>query len=289
MNRHENMTTVITSDPVKSIRFLNPLAMARNLWRYRGLLKQFTYREIQKRYRGSYLGVLWSIITPLVMLLAYTFVFSIIFKAKWKNLGLEGISDFALVMFSGIIAFNVFAECVSQAPLLMLNNPNYVKKVVFPIEILPLSLLGSVLFHSVISLGILIIGQLIFYHKIQWTLVFLPLVFLPLSMLSAGFTWFLSGLGVFVRDIGNFIVVAVQLLFFVTPIFYPPSAVPEHLRFVLWLNPLHPIVEDVRRVTMWGMPPDWPLWGLTTILSAIAALIGYMFFMRLKGAYADVL
>lgn len=283
------MATLITSQPDSLLRHLNPLALALNLWRQRDLIRQFTWREIEGRYRGSNLGLLWSFVNPLALLLIYTFVFGVVFRSRWPNGGNGSLIEFALVLFSGMIAFNIFSECVARAPQLVISVPNYVKKVVFPLEILPVSALGAALFHGGVSLSILLLANLIVSGRLPWTLVLLPLVLLPLVLLSLGLGWFLSSLGVFIRDIGHSVGLVLQVLFFMTPIFYPIEAVPALLQPLIWLNPLTGIVENWRRVVLWGQLPSWSSLLLALVLNAVILILGYTWFMKTKKAFADVI
>lgn len=270
-------------------QYANPLGMLRNLWAHRELIIQFTRREVASRYRGSYLGVVWSFVTPLLMLAIYTFVFSVIFKARWGNtLSDTSQAGFALTLFTGLIAFGVFSESVTRAPGLIVGNSNYVKKVVFPLEILPVTVLGSSVINSLFSLTILLVAALLFQGYLPWTLVLLPLMYLPLILLCLGLIWFLASLGVFIRDVGQFIGVAVQVLFFMTPIFYPISAIPDRLQFILYLNPLTFIVNHFRRVILWGQLPDWGEFLLVTALTFLVCMLGYVWFMKSKKTFADV-
>lgn len=282
-------TQLITAQRDSARQYANPVKMVRHLWQHRELIWQFTKREVLGRYKGSVLGLVWSFITPLLMLVIYTFVFSVIFKARWGNdLSDSSQTGFALTLFTGLIAFNVFSECISRAPGLIISNPNYVKKVVFPLEILPVSVLGSALIHSLFSIAILLAANLIFHGFMLWTIIFLPLMYLPLALLCLGLGWFLASLGVFIRDVGQLIGVALQVLFFMTPIFYPISALPENLRFVLYLNPLTFIINHFRRVILWGQMPDWGEFGLITVLTGLVCLLGYIWFMKSKKTFADV-
>ena len=285
----KNSTVVITHKPESIWRYAHPWRFVLHFAERRGLIWQFILREVQQRYRGSYLGILWAMITPLLTLVIYTFVFSVIFKARWRGSESESFMDFALTLFSGLLAFNVFSECATRAPRLIVGNPNYVKKVVFPLEILAVSVVGSAFIHSLISLGLVLAGLLISSGKLHWTLLYLPLVYLPLVAFTLGVSWLLASLGVFVRDVHNFVGVAVQLLFFLTDIFYPISAVPAALQPLFWLNPLAVIVENFRRVVIWGLPPDWLWLGVVTLLSGLVMLGGYMWFMKIKRAFADVI
>lgn len=252
------------------------------------LIYQLIKREIAVRYRGSKLGMLWSFLTPILMLVIYTFVFSIVFKARWGTTNDNNI-EFALILFCGISVFNLFSEILIQSPRLIIGNVNYVKKVLFPLEILPLTLIGSALFHYIIQLLILLLGILFTYSTIHWTIVFLPLVLLPLLLVALGLSWFLASLGVFIRDIGHIISLFMQGLMFLSPIFYPVSSVPEKFRALLFLNPMSYVVEDTRKILIWGQMPDWGFMGTSLLLSTIIVIIGYIWFVKTKGGFADVL
>ncbi|HEU5099941.1 MAG TPA: ABC transporter permease [Roseiflexaceae bacterium] len=282
------MTTVITARPESVLRYLNPYQMAHNLWRQRDLIRQFTRREVEGRYKGSYLGLFWSFVNPLILLLIYTFIFGVVFKARWPNAQTNSLSEFALTLFCGMIAFNIFSECVSRAPSLIVGVPSYVKKVVFPLEILPASLLGSAIFHALVSLVILLVANVIVIGTVQWTIVLLPLVALPLFFLSLGFSWFLASLGVFIRDVGYTVALIVQVLFLMTPIFYPIESLPEPLQSIIRLNPLSSIVENFRRVLLWGWMPSWTGLGLWLLATGALMVLGYAWFMKTKKAFADV-
>jgi lipopolysaccharide transport system permease protein len=263
--------------------------MARNLWGHRELIRQFSWREVAGRYKGSFLGLLWSFITPLVMLLIYTFVFGVIFQSRWPQARTGSLNEFAVILFAGLLTFNIFSECVTRAPTLIVGVPNYVKKVVFPLEILPVSTLGAALFHAGISLLIMLGAHLLLGGVLSWTILLLPVVLAPLLLLVLGLGWFLASLGVFVRDLGNAIGLLVQVLFFLTPIFYTAESVPEPFRSVLQLNPLTSVVENVRRVALWGEQPAWGALGVGLLLSGLALVLGYAWFMQTRKAFADVL
>lgn len=269
-------------------RFLNPLGPFRDLHRHRELLRQFARREIEARYRGSYLGLVWSLITPLVMLATYTFVFSTIFQARWRADVTPQRGEFALTLFAGLIAFNVFAECVTRAPTLVIANTNYVKNVVFPVQILPVSAFGAALFHGAINVAILVVASLVVFGRLSSTIWLLPIAALPLFALCLGLSWFLASLGVFLRDTTYAVGLAMQILFFLTPVFYRRDAVPEPLRRVLDVNPLSNIVEDFRRTLIWNQVPDWPAWGVAMAICGALFLLGYAWFMITKTGFADV-
>ena len=274
----------------ESVRgFFNPVRIVAHLWKYRDLIRQLTWREVVGRYKGSFIGLGWSFIQPLVMLCVYTFVFSVIFKARWGVGSDEGKAAFALALFMGLITFSIFSEVANSAPSLVLGNANYVKKVVFPLEILPLVRLFSALINAVFSLGVLLVGILIINHFIHWTALLLPLIWLPMMMFTLGCGYFLASLGVFVRDMGTVIGVLTTMLFFLTPIFYPISAVPEPFRIFCRINPLAIFVEDARRVVLWGLSPDWPWFFFGMALSVAVLIVGFVWFMKSKKAFADVI
>lgn len=266
----------------------SPLAMPASLWRNRDLILQMTQREVVGRYRGSIMGLLWSFMNPLFMLAVYSFVFSVAFKARWAG-GDESQTQFAVVLFAGMIVHALFAEVLNRAPGTVLANANYVKKVVFPLEILVVVNLGAALFHAAISLAVLLVAVLLLNGFVHWTAVFAPLVLLPLMVLTLGCGWILASLGVFVRDIGQFIGVLTSALMFLSPVFYPLSALPEDLQPWLQLNPLTFIIEQARDVLLWGHLPDWRGLALYFCGAAVFAWTGFFWFQKTRRGFADVL
>ena len=271
------------------VRFLNPLGPFYNLFQYRNLLLQFIKRDIESRYKGSYLGLLWSFINPMLMLIIYSFIFSIVFKARWRPQGEMNLGEFALTLFAGLIAFNIFSEAVNRAPRLITSNPNYVKKVIFPLEILPVSILGTTLFHGLISIAILITGRILFMGSISPVILLLFLMILPLLCLTLGVTWILASLGVYLKDTAYAVTITTQILFFMSPIFYPVDAIPEKFRFIIQINPLSGILENFRNVLIWDRSPDFTEWVFQLFISLIIFGIGYMWFMKTKPGFADVI
>lgn len=248
-------------------------------------------REVIGRYRGSFLGLLWAFVNPVLMLSIYTFVFGVVFKVRLpqSNDMYEDKFAFALQLFTGLILFNLFSECLSRAPGLILANVNYVKKVIFPLEILPLVSLGSALFHAGISFLVLLSFLLVISHPIHWTLIFLPVILPPLILLIMGLSWILASIGVFVRDIGQFIGLILTMLLFLSPIFYPASALPESVRDYLFLNPLTFIIEQTRAVILYGQLPDWSGLIIYYLLAFLTAWIGLIWFQKTRKGFADVL
>lgn len=265
-----------------------PYEMVASIWRQRGLIKASTKREVLSRYRGSFLGLLWSFFNPLFMLTVYTFVFSVIFKARW-NAGSESKTEFALVLFAGLIVFNLFAECINRAPGLILANPNYVKKVVFPLEILPFVGLVSAFYHALISLGVWLVAYLAFFGIPPASALLLPLVILPFALFIMGLSWALASLGVFLRDVSQFIGIATTTLMFLSPIFYPVTSLPEDFRDLFYLNPLTPVVEMTRDLLYWGKLPDPGLIAGYWLATAVIAWLGFAWFQKTRKGFADVL
>ena len=266
-----------------------PAAMFRSLWYNRQLILQMTRREIAARYRGSVIGLAWSFINPLLMLTVYTFVFSVVFKARWNMNVDESKSDFAIILFAGLIVFGVFSEVVNRAPSQIITNVNFVKKVVFPLEILSLVSLGTVLFHSMVSLIVLLLAELVLRQSIPWTVILFPLVLLPLIFASLGVGWFLAALGVYIRDIGQITTVFTTVLLFLSAVFYPVSALPEEYQAWLRWNPLVPIITESRKVLVFGSLPDWWWLGSAMVMGLIIAFAGFWWFQKTRKGFADVL
>jgi homopolymeric O-antigen transport system permease protein len=280
---------LITPQSEPLVRHLRPIGLAAHLWGHRRLIWQFARREVEGRYRASFLGILWSFVHPLTLLLVYTWVFGVIFRARWPATRTGRLGEFALVLFSGLVVFNVFAECLSRAPGLIVAVPSYVKKVVFPLEVLPVSLLASAAFHGLVSLALLLVFCRIVLGELPWTVLLIPLVALPAVFLCLGLTWLVASLGVFLRDLGHLVPLLVQVVFFMTPVIYPADAVPERFRVVMSLNPLAWVVENVRRLLFAGALPDWAGLGAWAAASAAVMVLGYAWFMKTKRGFADVL
>lgn len=267
---------------------ISPKEMVASLWRNRSLIRALITREVVGRYRGSFLGILWSFFNPVLMLVVYTFVFSVVFKARWSG-GSDSKTEFALILFAGLIVYNLFSECVIRAPSIIISNANYVKKVVFPLEILPWVALGSALFHGLISLGVWLIAHVIFFGAPHVSVLLLPLVILPLLLLIMGLTWGLASLGVYLRDVSQFIGVLTTVLMFLSPVFYPASALPEQYRQLLMINPLTPAIEQARDVLFWGRVPDITVLSVYLGGAAFVMWLGFAWFQKTRKGFADVL
>jgi len=266
----------------------SPLEMINSAWRHRSLIFQMTKREVIGRYRGSVLGIAWSFFNPLIMLAVYTLVFSTVFQAKWHTASTSK-TEFALVLFIGMIMHGVLAESLMNSPGLMMRNVSYVKKVVFPLEILPTISMGATLFHTLISLLVWSLFYFVVTSSFQWTAIFLPLILLPLLLFSLGISWILASFGVYIRDIGQMMGVLATILMFLSPIFYPASRLPEPYRTLIYINPLTFIIEQARDVLMWGKLPNWSGLLIATVVGLAVAWLGFVWFQKTRKGFADVL
>ncbi|MDP2370084.1 ABC transporter permease [Rhodoferax sp.] len=267
-------------------------ALAYSLWRHRALILQMTQREVVGRYKGSFFGLAWSFFNPILMLAVYTFVFSVVFKARWGSAAsavAESKTDFAVVLFVGMIVHGVFSEVLNRAPTLILNNQNFVKRVVFPLEILPVVTMGAALFHGLVSVTVLLFAFVLFNGFLHWTVIFLPLVLLPLVVLTLGLGWMLASLGVFLRDVGQTTGIVTTVLMFLAPVFYPVSALPPAFRPWLMANPLTFIIEQAREVLVWGRQPSWLGLGVYGLIAVAIAWLGFAWFQKTRKGFADVL
>lgn len=246
-------------------------------------------RDIVGRYQGSLLGISWSIVQPLLMLLIYTFVFTQVFKARWHGSTNPTDFDFALNLFAGLIVFNLFGECLNRASSAILNHANFVTRVVFPLEIIPGVYLLTSLFHAGINILVLLSAQAVINGKVFITALLLPLALLPLLLLVVGLSWFVSAIAVYWRDVGQIIGLLVTGLLFVSPVFFPVAALPEQWRFLAMINPISYPIELTRTLLIQGGLPAWSTWLKYSSLAAFVAWWGFAVFQRLRRGFADVL
>jgi lipopolysaccharide transport system permease protein len=264
------------------------MAAVASVWRHRGLVFNLVRRDVIGRYRGSTLGLLWSFLNPILMLLVYTFVFSVVFRARWGLGEDESRAQFAVVLFAGLIVHGLFSEVVNRAPGIILANANFVKRVVFPLEILPVVALGGALFHAFVSVFILLAGYTIVSGPPHWTALLFPVVFLPLAVLTLGLGWILAALGVYLRDIAQAVGVLTTALLFLSPIFFPMSALPAAYHPLILANPLTFIIEQAREVLIWGRVPDWQGLAQYTAVALACSALGFAWFQRTRKGFADV-
>ena len=256
----------------------------------RQLIVQMIRREVVGRYRGSVLGIFWSLFNPLFMLAVYTFVFSVVFKSRWGDASAgDNKTQFAVLLFAGMIVHSLLAEVLNRAPYLIPGNVNYVKKVMFPLEVLPIVALGSTLFHAVVSLLVLLVAFVLFNGFMHWTVLLIPIVWFPLLLATLGFAWMLASLGVFLRDVGQLIGIITTVLLFLAPVFYPLSAIPQKFQFWILLNPITFMIEQTRQVVIWGKMPNWSGLGVYFLCSLVVLWVGFWWFQKTRKGFADVL
>ena len=263
-------------------------ALMQSLKQHRQLIVQMIKREIIGRYKGSLLGLAWSFFNPVLMLVVYTFFFSVVFKSRWEGIDDSKVS-FAVLLFVGMIVHGLFAEVVNRAPSIILSNVSYVKKVVFPLEILSWISVGSALFHSVIGLVVLLMVQLVISQNLPWTVIFFPLILCPLVLVALGFSWFLASLGVYARDVGQVTGLFTTVLMFLSPVFYPVSTLQPQYQIFLQLNPLTFIIEEGRKSLIFGVTPDWLGWCVAMVIGFVTMWLGFWWFQKTRKGFADVL
>lgn len=264
-------------------------SMITSLWGNRHLIGTLTRREIVGRYRGSMIGIAWSFLNPIIMLMVYTFVFTVIFQARWNLEQADNKAAFALFVFVGLIVHGIFAECIDRSPGLILHNSNYVKKVVFPLEVLPWVSMGTALFHAGINFLVLLVAQLFIMGAVPWTVILLPIYILPLVFGIQGICWFLAALGVYLRDIAQITGMVSTVLLFVSAVFYPIHALPVEYRKLIQMNPLAAIIQQGRELVIEGGIPDVRQWAVLMLIGMATAWIGYAWFQKTRKGFADVI
>ncbi|HEX4884403.1 MAG TPA: ABC transporter permease [Casimicrobiaceae bacterium] len=266
---------------------LGPIDFVRRFWRHRDLVWQMTERDAHARYRGSSGGLFWTAFHPVLMLVVYTFFFSEVFPTRWSTTA-GGRGEFALVLFVGLLLQGLLAETMQRAPTLVVGNPNLVKKVVFPLDLLPVVSLGTTVFHFAIGLAIWLVFHLAIRGAPPPAALLLPLVVLPLVVMALGIAWWLASLGVFVRDVNHVVPVLSTVLLFASPIFYPLDAMKGAMRTIVLASPLTVPVEQSRRVLIDGLPPDWGALGAYALVALVVAMLGLAWFQGTRKGFADV-
>ena len=244
-------------------------------------------RDVASRYRGSFMGLFWSFFNPLLMLAIYTFVFGVIFKARW-NMHVTSHIAFAIILFAGLNVSMMFTECANRASTLIVDNTNFVKKVVFPLETLSWSVLGAALFHLLIATVALLAIELIATHHLPWTVLLFPIVIAVFLPFMAGTIWLLASLGVFFRDLKQAIAIVTTAMMFLAPIMYPMSMIPDQYRILLYLNPLTVIAMASQNVLFLGELPRWDHLALYFVVSCLFAWLAFAWFEKTRKGFADV-
>lgn len=255
---------------------------------YRSLAFELAKRDVLGRYRGASFGLLWSLISPFLMLMVYSFAFGFVMKARWPQAD-QGQAHYSIILFIGLIVHGFFAECLSRSPTLITGNANFVKRVIFPLEILPWPMVASALFHTFMNFLVFLALHIILDHTIAWTIVLLPLVLLPLVLLALGVSWLLAALGVYLRDIGQITGVLATAMLFLSTAMFPIEALPPQYRWLLIINPLTFIIDQARAVALWGQMPNWAGLGLYTLCALAVLYFGYTVFRLTRRGFADVI
>jgi len=266
-----------------------PLAMVKTVWQHRALIWQMTVREVVGRYRGSFMGLAWSFFNPLLMLLVYTFVFTTVFHSRWAGTAGTSKANFAIVLFIGMIVYSIFADNINRAPTLIISNTSYVKRVVFPLEILPVVGMGASVFHAMVSLLVWLLAYILLVGIPHLTAFFLPLVILPFVIGILGASWFLASVGVFMRDVNQTVGILTTALMFLAPVFYSIENLPPKFKPLIMANPATFIIEQAREVLVWGLMPDWIGLGVYSLVSLLFAWAGFWWFQKTRKGFSDVL
>ena len=262
----------------------------RSLWQHRSLMHQLVVRNISQRYKGAFLGFFWNFIQPLMMLCVYTFVFSFVFKARgWGGVNTYPIGAYPVIMFCGIATYNLFSDGINSSCNLIVSNPNFVKKVIFPLEILVAGQVLAVFLTGILWFLLVLAGVLLVFKTVHWTILFFPLMLPPLFFITLGVAYFVSSLQVFLKDTRYVVTVVLQMLFYMTPIFYAQEMLPARFRIVFQLNPLARIVNGIRAVFIFGETPQWFPLAVTYLISLAVLQLGFFWFKRTKRGFADVL
>lgn len=254
----------------------------------RALTFKLAKRDVLGRYRGASFGLTWSLISPFLMLCVYTFAFGSVLGGRWPRVE-SGHDSFAMIVFVGLIVHGLFAECFNRAPTLIVSNPNFVKRVIFPLEILPWPMLISALFHTSMNIVVFVLLRFVLDGQFSWTLVLLPFVLLPLVVLLLGLSWFLASLGVYLRDVSQVTGVVSTALLFLSSALIPVESVAGNYRWLFRLNPLTPIIDQARNVMLWNKMPDWIVLGQYLLLATVVAYLGYAWFSLTRRGFSDVL
>jgi lipopolysaccharide transport system permease protein len=264
---------------------LSPIAALRE---HRSLTIELTKREVLGRYRGASFGLLWSLISPFLLLCVYTFAFGTVMGGRWPQIG-NGHAHYSIILFAGMIVHGFFAECINRSPLLIVGNPNFVKRVIFPLDILPWPMVLSALFHTLMNVVVFAVLRLLMDGEFSLTIFMLPIVMLPLITLALGVSWFLASVGVYLRDVGQVTGVLAMALLFLSSAMMPIESVPLSYRWVYAANPLTFIINQAREVMLWGHMPDWSGLGIYMLIALAVAYLGREWFMATRKGFADVL
>ncbi len=285
------MPTVVYSSEIRTPiqRLISPYWIARHLMSHRELIAAFARREFQATHRDTYLGMFWSLLTPLIMLALFTLVFGIIFKGKFSGAATETPTEFAIALFVGLSFYNCIGQALTGGPQVILANSIYVKTLSFPVEILPLAAIINILKNFGISIGLCMIAFIAVHGYVHWTSIFVVIHIACVSLLSLGLCWFLSSLAVFVRDTPAVTGPISMVLMFLSSVFFPIGSVPGRVQWLFKVNPVAIIIDDARGCLLYGRFPALLPLAVVLVISVAVLIFGYWFFMRTKPAFADVI
>lgn len=279
------MTNPAQNTTATASRVLAPFS---SISRHSSLIWELAKRDVQGRYRGASFGLLWSLISPFLLLMIYTFAFGTVMKGRWPQVE-AGHTQFAIILFAGLIVHGFFAECFNKSVSLITSNPNFVKRVIFPLEILPWPMVISALFHVAMNLIVFVVLRLVMDGELAWTTILFPLVILPLGVLTMGIAWFTASAGVYFRDLNQITGLVAMAMLFLSSAMMPLESVPESYRWVFQVNPLSFIIDQAREVLLWGRMPDWAGLGVYLLISLGVFYLGYAWFAMTRRGFADVL
>ncbi|MCZ4294802.1 ABC transporter permease [Vibrio sinaloensis] len=265
-----------------------PISMMSDVVRSKALLKQLMVRDFTSRYKSGALGLAWTMINPLLMLALYSFVFVAVFQMRWGVNDTSG-HNFILLLFTGILVHGLFSEFITRAPTLIVSNPAYVKKVVFPLELIPLTPLLSAVVNFTLGMTLVLLMQLLVNGSLSIYIFFAPVILVPFVILLIGVSYIFSSLGVYFRDLNQISGLISTIAMFASPVLFPMENVPEAYRNLLYLNPITLIVEQLRQVIILGEAPNMNYILMYAFVSVLILIFGMMWFKIVKKGFSDVL
>lgn len=270
-------------------RVLSPISIWRDLARHAALILVFARREYEAQHRSTFLGIFWNMLSPLIMLALFTFVFGYIFQGRFTTSVTESPGDYAIALFIGLSLYNMVAAALTGSPSILLANSVYVKTLSFPIEILSVSQLVNLLVNLAISLGLCLLGFLVLHGFIHWTAIFTVLYIVCLALMVLGISWFLSALTVFVPDVPGITAPLSMVLMFLSGVFFSIDNMSPGLQVLFRLNPLSVLIYEVRNIILYGAMPNFAHLAVLFVIALAMAVLGYAFFSRSKTAFSDLL
>ncbi len=259
------------------------------MWHHRDLIQAILRREVSERFKGSVAGWVWAVVAPLLAIAVYTFAFTTSLKLPMAESAAGPRIGYALFIFSGIIVFNFFSEMAFRAPMLLHEYVHFIKQTIFPSDMLAVISTLRATLYTVISIAVMLLFQFGFTHTLPWTVFLIPLVFIPFIAFLIGMSWFLCAIGAFTRDAGYLMINIMPLMMFATPVFYSHTSLPKPFDFWIYANALTGYVEVMRDIVLFGVLPDWKVYGWSLLTSVTTFYFGYWFFDRYRNVIVDVI